>query len=59
MGVFLLLYYIFKKASKGLEKKERVKWIKWKLKPLLIVGFVVNVGLIMLLEVLLLLSEGY
>jgi len=52
-GWYLVLYYIFKKASKGLAKKDRVIWIKYKLKPLVLVGVFVNLLEIFWLEGLL------
>ena len=45
-----MLYYIFKKASKGIDSKERIKLINWRLRPLVIVSIAFNLFFILYLE---------
>ena len=45
-----MLYYIFKKASKGLTPEERSKWLNWRLRPLVIVSILFNIGIVIDLE---------
>ena len=51
LGWYLVLFYIFKKASKGLPRKDRVAWINLKLKPLVIIGIIANTCEIIWLEI--------
>ena len=38
MGMYLVIYYIFKKSSKTLDKDDRNSWIYLRLKPLVFIG---------------------
>jgi hypothetical protein len=49
-GFYLVLYYIFKKASKGLNYEERLKIINWRLRPLIFVSIVANLCVLFTLE---------
>ena len=51
LGWYLVLFYIFKKASKGLPSKDRIVWINFKLKPLVIIGIIANTCEILWLEI--------
>jgi len=38
IGMYLVIYYIFKKSSKTLDKNDRNTWIYLRLKPLVFIG---------------------
>jgi hypothetical protein len=50
-GLYITLYYIFKKSSKVLEKEERKTWLNWRLRPLVVVSVVFNIGVVLYLEI--------
>ena len=44
MGLYLVLYYIFKKSSKIIDKDERKIWINYRLRPLVIIGILFEIA---------------
>jgi len=49
-GYYLVIYYIFKKSSKGLDKTDRTRWIKLVLKPIICFAIFVNICIALALE---------
>ena len=50
IGPWLIIYYIFKKSSKGLERTSRIKWIKYVLKPIIWFSVICSIGWCLYLE---------
>ena len=49
LGINLTIFFVFKKASKPL--KNKWKWIKYGIKPTLVMSVLSNIALILYLEV--------
>ena len=51
IGVYVIIYYIFKKASKNTDvNKDNSKWLNWRLKPLIYIGLLFNIVYVSFLE---------
>ena len=51
LGLYMVLYYIFKKSSKTLNPDERRKWLNYRLRPLVVASVLFNIGVTIALEV--------
>mgnify|MGYP000896792776 CR=1 FL=1 len=47
----MILYYIFKKSSKTLNSDDRRKWLNYRLRPLVVISVLFNIGVTIALEV--------